>query len=98
LFALTLDEYRLQVFEKLRACSEPARTRDILAEVHTMLTSSRLSESGQKAFWQSLNHDLNVLAHQSAQPSDRAVVSAPSVIATAQAAIAQYQRQLKSDG
>ena len=46
--ALTLDEYRLQVFLKLKACGEPARTREILAEVHMMLTSSRLSESGQR--------------------------------------------------
>jgi hypothetical protein len=96
--SMTLDEYRMQVFEKLRACTEASHAREILSEVRALLASSRMSDSGQKGFWQSLSHDLNVLAHQLTRPSDRAVVSARTVIATAQSAIAQYQRQLKSDG
>jgi hypothetical protein len=96
---MTLDEYRLQVFEKLKACTEASRVRELLSEVQTMLASSRMSDGGQKAFWHSLNHDLNVLAHQLKRPPEQAGAGVSrAVIATAQAAIAQYQRQLKSDG
>lgn len=95
---ITLDEYRLRVFQKLKACTEAGSVRESLAEVQEMLVSSRMSESGQKAFWQSLNHDLNVLAHELKRPSGPcAGTTLGTVVATAQAAIAKYQRQLRSD-
>lgn len=100
--AMTLDEYRREVFErlkKLKAGTEASRVRDLLAEVQAMLASSRMSDSGQKAFWQSLSHDLNVLAQELSRPPDDSVSSARrAVITAAQAGVAQYQRQLKSDG
>jgi hypothetical protein len=96
---MTLDEYRTHVLENLKVCTEAARVRELLGEVQTMLTWSRMSDSGQKAFWQSLNHDLNVLAHELNRPPEQSAGGAlRAVIATAQAAIAQYQRKLKSDG
>ena|SRR5580693_7951255 len=95
---MTLDEYRLQVFETLKACTEAGAVRAFLAEVKELLVSSRMSESGQKAFWQSLNHDLNVLAHELKRPAEHSMGGTlGTAIATAQAAIAQYQRQLRSD-
>jgi hypothetical protein len=97
LSAMTLDEYRLQVFEKLKACTEASRAREILADVQGLLAYSRMSDSGQKAFWHSLNHDLNVLAHELRRESEESAGNR-GVIATAQATIAQYQRKLKSDG
>lgn len=101
--AMTLDEYRTEVFErlkKLKAGTEASRVRDLLAEVQAMLASSRMSNGGQKAFWQSLSHDLNVLAQElGRRPPDNSVSSARrAVITAAQAGIARYQRQLKSDG
>jgi hypothetical protein len=57
-----------------------------------------MSDSDQKAFWQLLNHDLNVLVHELQRPAEQSAGGAlRAVIATAQAAIAQYQRKLKSD-
>jgi hypothetical protein len=95
---MTLDEYRLQMFEKLKACSQVPQVRELLSEVHTMLASARMSDSSQKAFWQSLNHDLNVLVHESQKlPQQSGASMSRTVIATAQAAIAQYQRRLTSD-
>jgi hypothetical protein len=64
-----------------------------------MLTWSRMSDSGQKAFWENLNHDLNILVHEFKRPPEQSAGGVLRVvIATAQVAIAQYQRQLKSDG
>lgn len=95
----TLDEYRLQVFEKLKGCTEASRAREILEEVQALLVESRMSDSGQKAFWHTLNHDLNVLAHEHRRESEEFAGSVSrGVIVTAQAAIARYQRKLKSDG
>ena len=100
--AMTLDEYRRQVFEnlkKLKAGTEASRVRDLLAEVQVMLASSRMSSGGQNAFWQNLSHDLKVLVDELSRPPDNPLSSARrALIAAAQAAIAQYQRQLKSDG
>lgn len=100
--SMTLDEYRRQVFErlkKLKAGTEVSQVQDLLAEVQVMLASSHMSDTGQRAFWQSLSHDLNVLTRELSRPPENPVSSARRVmIAAAQAAIAQYQGQLKSHG
>jgi hypothetical protein len=97
-YHVSLDDYSLGVLERLKACIEPARARELLAEVDAILTATDVSDGAQKEFWQNLNHELNVFAHRLSRPSTRSVVSARSVIAVAQAAIAQYQRRLKSEG
>jgi hypothetical protein len=94
---MILEEYRLQVLERLKACTEPARTRELLAQVDGYLATLGVSDGAQKAFWQLLSHDLNVIAHNMSRPPERQVINARSAIATAQAAIARYQRQLRSD-
>jgi hypothetical protein len=102
LSAMTLDEYRRQVFErlkKLKAGAEVSQVRGLLAEVQAMLASSHMSDGGQKGFWQSLSHDLNVLVDELSRPPDNPLSSARrALIAAAQVAIAQYQRQHKSNG
>jgi hypothetical protein len=96
--AMSLEEYRLAVVEELKACTDPLRSRELLAQVDAYLGATAMSDGAQKAFWQSLNHDLNIIAHQMSRPLERHVVRARAAIAAAQAAIAQYQRQLRSDG
>lgn len=95
---MIFDEYLLQLLERLKSCTDPARAGELLAEVDAMLTATDVSEGAQKEFWQNLNHELNVFAHRLSRPSTRSVISARSVIAVAQAAIAQYQRRLMSEG
>ena len=58
---LPLDGYRLQVVEKLKASGGPRRVRDILAEVDVMLNTLGLSRAAQRAFWERLHTDLDVL-------------------------------------
>jgi hypothetical protein len=66
---MTLDEDGTQAFQNLKACTEAAQVRRVPG---TMLTASCLSDTGQKAFWQSLNHELNVLLHELQRPSEQA--------------------------
>jgi hypothetical protein len=94
----SLDDYCLRVLERLKSYTDPARACELLAAVEATLTATDISDGAQKEFWLSLNHELNVFAHRLSRPSTRSVISARSVIAVAQAAIAQYQRRLKSEG
>lgn len=94
---VSLDDYGVQVFERLRSCIDPARACELLAEVDAALIATDVSDGARMEFWQSLNHELNVIAHRLSRPSTRSVISVRSVIAVAQAAIAQYQRRLKSE-
>jgi hypothetical protein len=94
---LTLDEYRIQVLEKLKGCEDPRRARDLLAEVDLMLGASGLSPKAQQAFWQGLSTDLEVVAEESTKllGKDRAV-RLTAVVLAAQADIAQRLGSLSS--
>jgi hypothetical protein len=94
---LTLDGYRIQVLERLKGCQDPARARDLLAEVDLMLGASGLSPRAQQAFWQGLSTDLEVVAEESTKllGKDRAV-RLTAVVLAAQADIAQRLGSLSS--
>ena len=95
---MTLDEYRVQVIEKLKACRDPARARGQLAEVDLVLMNSRISDRVQKTFWETLNNDLDVLAQESTLLLEKPAATALSaVIAAAQTVIAQYRLLIASD-
>lgn len=58
---LSLDGYRIQVLERLRSSRDPREARDVLAEADVILNASGLSRQAQRAFWQGLDTDLDVL-------------------------------------
>lgn len=59
---MTLEEYRLHVVERLRSADDTVAARGVLGEVDLTLTRSRLSPKLEQHFWQTLHHDLNIVA------------------------------------
>jgi hypothetical protein len=96
--ALNLEDYRLEVVEKLKACQDPDRARGLLSEVDLALMNAQVSARAQKRFWEALNSDLDVLARGSAVRLDRgAVTTLDRIIFAAQAAIVLYHLSIASD-
>jgi len=94
---VTLEDYRIQVIEQLKAVRGAARAHELLAEVDLVLASSRLSPAAQGEFWESLRSDLDVLEELKAMLGKEAAAAIGVVIAAARGAVIQYQRMLKSD-
>ena len=69
-----IDGYRVQVLERLKNCGDPGKARDILAEVDVALHALELSPRAQRAFWEGLDTDLDVLAEEWTQQIGRAHV------------------------
>ena len=86
---MTLDGYRHQTVERLKACRASGTAREILAEVDLMLTNCQISSHAQKRFWEALNSDLEVVAQECTRPLGKQAADALSVISVAQAWIAQ---------
>ena len=82
--------------QRLKACIDPVRSREIIAEADSFLEAAAMSDHEQQAFWQKLTRELNVVAHRLSRPPDGNVVRVRAVIAAAQAAIADRQRQRQS--
>jgi len=93
--AITLEDYRIQIIEQLKA---GAHARDLVAEVDMVLASARLSAAAQAAFWDNLNSDLDILAEEStAVLGKEAAAELNASIAAAQGAALKYRRLLASD-
>lgn len=86
---VSLDGYRIQVLEKLRSCGDARKSREILAEADVILNASGLSRPAQRAFWEGLSTDLDMLAEE---PAD--VLTA--IVAAAKADIAKYLQLISS--
>jgi hypothetical protein len=84
---LSLDGYRVQVLEKLRACRDPRKAREILAEADVMLNASGLSRPAQRTFWLELDTDLDMLAED---PTE----ALSAIITATKADIASYLKLL----
>ena len=95
---MTLDEYRAEVIEKLKACRDLARARDLLFEVDVMLGSAGLDTRAQRTFWQALESDLARVAQDSTRHLERqAAIALGGVPGVAQAEIAHYVLLLDSE-
>ena len=95
---ITLEDYRLQIMEQLKAAPGAAFARDVLARVDLVLGSARLSTATVEAFWESLNSDLHILAEESKGVLGREVAAAlGAVIDAAQGEVLKYKQQLESD-
>jgi len=94
----TLEDYRIQIIEQLKAVRGTARAHELLAEVDLVLASARLSSAAQGAFWESLNSDLDALSEElKGVLAKEAAAGLGAVIAAAQGAVLQYRRMLQSD-
>jgi len=96
--AVTLEDYRIQIIEQLKAARGTGRARDLVAEVDMVLASTRLSTAAREAFWDSLSSDLDILAEESKvllQKEAAAVLGA--VITAAQGAVLKCRRLLAKD-
>jgi hypothetical protein len=80
---VSLDGYRIQVLEKLRSCRDPRKAREVLAEADVILNASGLSRPAQRAFWEGLSTDLDMLAEE---PAD----ALTAIVTAAKADIAKY--------
>jgi len=95
---VTLEEYRIQVIEKLKVCGSAASARSLLAEVDLLLTNSRISDRGLRTFWEALNNDLDMVAQDSTVLlNNKAATELSAVIAAARAAIFEYEVLIGSD-
>ena len=88
---LALDGYRLQVVEKLKVSGGPRKARDILVEVDVMLNAMGLSRAAQRAFWERLHTDLDVLTEDLVPLLGKDAASALSaIIEAAKADVTDY--------
>jgi len=94
---LSLDGYRIQVLEGLKNCGDPQRARDVLAEVDVALNAPDLSPRAQRAFWEGLDTDLDVVADEWLRLLGKERASTLSaIIAAAKGDIAGYIRVASS--
>lgn len=95
---MTLEEYRVQVLEKLKGCRDPAQARSLLAEVDLVITNSQVSNHTQKVFWATLIHELDVVEQEASARLGRIAAAELGVaIAAARTAIFEYEVLVRCD-
>lgn len=88
---LSLEGYRIQVIEKLKAVQSPAGAHALIDEVDTVLKASELSKPAQRAFWEALHTDLDVIAEEWAEILGKdAAAPLGAIFATAKTDVRQY--------
>jgi hypothetical protein len=94
---LSIDGYRIQVVEKLKACHDAREVRQLFSEVEAVLAATGLSLRAQRSFWQGLATDLEVVAEESPRLLEKGrAARLAGVLAAAQADIARYLGILSS--
>lgn len=92
---MTLEEYRIQLVQRIRDCSSPAEACSLIGEGDLVLAQSQLSERTQRLFWSNLHADLEVLREDLIGVPERAGRSVRgAVLVAAQVAITQHQNAL----
>jgi len=88
---ISLEGYRIQVLEKIKATREPQRARDLIAEVDVALRATGLRRGAQRAFWEALHTDIDVLTEESVTVLGRDLAAELSdIIATAKTEIRRF--------
>ncbi len=88
---LSLEGYRIQVVEKLKAVQNPGRAHALIDEVDSALKARDLSRPAQRAFWEALHTDLDVIAEEWSEILGKdAAAALGAVLATAKADVRQY--------
>ena len=93
---MTLEEYRIQLVEKLKGCREADGARDLLSAADLVVTWRQLSD--QRAFWEALSNDLDLIAQTVTHGLDRQAATALSAVITmAQSVVQEYRALAASD-
>ena len=88
---VSLEGYRIQVLEKIKATRDPQRARDLIAEVDVALRATGLRRAAQRAFWEALHTDIDVLIEESVTVLGRDLAAElGAIIAAAQTEIRRY--------
>lgn len=88
---LSLEGYRIQVIEKLKVMQDPERAHDLIDEVDTVLKATNLSKAAQRAFWEALHTDLDVIAEEWSEIVGKAAAAAlGAILATAKTDVRRY--------
>ena len=88
---LSLEGYRIQVLEKLKAVRDPQKAHDLIAEVDVALRATGLRRAAQRAFWEALHTDIDVLTEESATVLGRDLAAElGGIIATAKTEVRHY--------
>ncbi len=96
---MTLEEYRIKVIERLRACQDSACARSLIDEVEMMLHNSPISSRTHEAFWEDLMADLDALGEEVKFLTNREASRALDVVVSAARACAgSYRAQLLQGG
>jgi hypothetical protein len=95
---MTLEEYRVTLIERLRACPDTVAARALLAEAELMLCHSRLTDLTYDRFWETLEEHLDALADEAKFSSDRKAGAAlDAIVAAARVRIARYRARKAGD-
>ena len=93
--ALSLDDYRTQVLERFKSCTDATKVADLLTGVEIVLATADLSRTAQVAFWQNFGAELDVLMQRSVLVLEgEAAQTLRALVAAARAIIARDQRKL----
>jgi hypothetical protein len=93
--AVTLDEYRLALIERLRACQDTAAVRQLLAEADLMLANGGLTRLTHDRFWETVEDDLRGVEEEAKSLPDRKNGEAlAAIVVAARARIARYRARV----
>jgi hypothetical protein len=86
---MTLEEYWIQLLDRLKECSSPAKALELVDEVHLVLAQSHVSENTLQKFWTDVREDLRILVQSASDLRERGSRAARiSVMTVARLAIA----------
>lgn len=88
---LSLEGYRIQVIEKLKALQDPASAHALIDEADTVLKATGLRVPAQRAFWEALHTDLDVIAEEWSEILGKeAAATLGATLAVAKADVRRY--------
>jgi hypothetical protein len=94
--AMALGEYRIQLLDRLKECSSPAKALELMDEARLLLAQSQLSEATLQKFWTDLREDLQILVESASDLRERGPRAVRiSVMTVARLAIVDYLNQLE---
>jgi hypothetical protein len=96
---MTLDDYRAQTTQKLRALRDPKQASSLVSEVQFFLKGMGVGAATRLEFWQLLRRDLEVVAHEATTLVEKSSATVlRDVIFAALRAIAAHQKEEADQG
>jgi hypothetical protein len=92
---MTLEEYRIQLLNRLKECSSPAKALELVDEAALVLAQSQVSENTLRKFWTDLREDLQMLVESAPDLGERGSRAVHiAVMTVARLGVADYLNQL----